>query len=711
VKLLVLGAGRQGLACAYDLLRFSEAEVTLADRESVEPPPFLRGSGERLRFRTLDVRDTHALARAVEGARAVFNATPYFFNLAVSRAALAAGAHVCDLGGNTEIVLRQLELDAEARARGCSLLPDCGLAPGMVNILAAGGMRDLDRTLRVRILTGGLPQVPRPPLDYQVVYSLDGVLDYYTSEAIGLEDGEVVRLEALSRVERVSFPGLGELEAFVTAGGISTLPYTFRGRVREMTYKTLRFPGHAQKMRVLRELGLLGLEEVSVDGVRVKPRDVTKALLAPLLGAGKDLVAVRVDVEGERGGRPLVIRYELLDHYDESTGISAMERTTGFGLSISGLLQVEGKVLRGASTPDQAVDAGAYVAELARRDIRVRRSEFEPVPASSESSRDARGALPPSGRSRWRRLVAEARDQRTRGSERRCRRGHLDHVAHEEGCHPHRESAAEGHPQNHRELQHPPQQDDPAGGQHHPESAHGSRAGRQRTADQRRYQGEGQQVAARRPEQRRQPRLASGEERHAQQARQQVEGRRRRPPAASERGAREQHDRGLARDGDRSERERNAELCGCGSGTGEAEREAESEGGPAHGDRAAGGKSAGGHGARKVTPRSCTSSPRGGRAVASHVLACDLDGAVSTGSSATLEPSWQSSPWSDTPDRDVHPTFRSQGGGWCFDRQSSLVRNGASSSEGALDMRERLTTTVHPACRAASRKSLSTCDA
>jgi lysine 6-dehydrogenase len=382
VKLLVLGAGRQGLACAYDLLRFSEAEVVLADRELLELPAFLEGHGDRLSRIALDVRDGAGLARAIAGATTVFNATPYFFNLDVSRAAVAARAHVCDLGGNTDIVLQQLELDREARSAGCSILPDCGLAPGMVNILAAGAMREMERVERVRILTGGLPQSPKPPLDYQVVYSLDGVLDYYTSEAIGLEGGDVVPLEALSREERVTFPGLGELEAFVTAGGISTLPYTYRGRVREMTYKTLRFPGHAAKMRVLRELGLLSLDEVTVEGARVKPRALTKAVLTPLLGKGKDLVAVRVDVDGRRAGRPLRVRYELLDRYDDATDITAMERTTGFGLAISGLLQALGEVAPGAATPDQAIDAERYVAELARRGIRVERREMEPNASS-----------------------------------------------------------------------------------------------------------------------------------------------------------------------------------------------------------------------------------------------------------------------------------------------------------------------------------------
>jgi lysine 6-dehydrogenase len=379
MSFVVVGAGRQGVACAYDLLRFTEHDVVLVDRDEPRLPSFLSGFGERLRLRRLDASDAAGLAELMRGAVAACNAAPYFLNLPVTRAALEAGVHVCDLGGNTEIVLRQLELDGEARARGCSVLPDCGLAPGLVNILAARCIEELDRTESIRIFTGGLPQNPRPPLGYQVVYSLDGVLDYYTSTAIGLEGGEVVHTEPLTQIERVDFPGVGELEAFVTAGGISTLPYTYRGRVGTMIYKTLRYPGHAEKMRVLKELGLLSVEEVSVNGgTRVRPREVTKAVLQPLLGEGKDLVVIRVEATGERGGTPRRLRYDLLDRYEEATGITAMERTTGFGLAISGQLQAAGRIPPGAHTPDQAVPAVEYLDALARRGVVVQRSELPP---------------------------------------------------------------------------------------------------------------------------------------------------------------------------------------------------------------------------------------------------------------------------------------------------------------------------------------------
>ena len=193
----------------------------------------------------------------------------------IATLAVRAGVHYADLGGNTGIVFQQLQLDETARAHGISAIPDCGLAPGMVNILAAAGIRALDRTDQVRCYVGGLPQHPRPPLHYTIVYSLEGVLDYYTTTSWILRDGELRQVEALSEIETVQFPEPpGTLEAFHTAGGLSTLPWTYQGRVRTMEYKTLRYPGHAHIMRAIRDLGLLDTEPVQVRGELVAPRDV-----------------------------------------------------------------------------------------------------------------------------------------------------------------------------------------------------------------------------------------------------------------------------------------------------------------------------------------------------------------------------------------------------------------------------------------------------
>ncbi len=382
MKFLVLGAGAQGSAAAYDLLRRDEVEaVVLADQRSGPVQPFLEPLvGERLETVALDATDLDAVRGAMEGVHAVACALPYFLNLEMTRLAVEAGVHFCDLGGNTEIVEAQRELDAQASEKGVSVVPDCGLAPGMVNILAQAAMDELDETASVRILVGGLPQDPEPPLNYQIVYSMEGVLDYYTAEALVLEDGELARKEALTGVEEVEFPEpVGRLEAFYTAGGISTLPLRYRGEVRRMEYKTLRYPGHAAIMRAIRDLGLLDTEPVEVDGCEVVPRRLFIDVVSPRLRnpEGRDLVAMRVEVEGTRHEVEKTIRFDLLDRYDEETGITAMMRTTGYSLALTSLMQADGRVREtGVRTPDEAVPPEIYLSGLAARGIHVERTDF-----------------------------------------------------------------------------------------------------------------------------------------------------------------------------------------------------------------------------------------------------------------------------------------------------------------------------------------------
>jgi lysine 6-dehydrogenase len=303
------------------------------------------------------------------------NALPYYFNFEMARLAAVAGCHYADLGGNTEIVFRQLELDEQAKAKGISIIPDCGLAPGMVNILAADGIAALDEPEALRIRVGGLPQEPEPPLNYQIVYSIEGVLDYYTTQSWVLRDGEPHEVEALSEVEPIRFPEpIGVLEAFHTAGGLSTMAWTHRGRLRNMEYKTLRYPGHADIMRTIRELGLLEAVPVLVGDQEVVPRDVFIAVVGPKLRKPEspDLVALRVEVDGSRDGDEVTIVYELVDRMDRETGVSAMERTTGYSLSITGQMQVDGRVkAKGVHTPDEAVPFKEYVTELAKRGVKI----------------------------------------------------------------------------------------------------------------------------------------------------------------------------------------------------------------------------------------------------------------------------------------------------------------------------------------------------
>ena len=378
MRMLVLGAGLQGSACTYDLLQNPDVkEVRLADLHTDHLEPFLAPhSGKRLIFTPLDVRDREAVLALMRQSDAVMSAIPYYFNFDLAELAVEAGVHFSDLGGNTEIVFKQKTLDPAAKKKNITIIPDCGLAPGMVNILAEHGIRQLDTVESVRIFVGGLPQHPEPPLNYQIVYSLEGVLDYYTTLSWVLRGGRRTQVTALSEIEPVQFAGpVGLLEGFHTAGGLSTMAFRYEGKIPTMEYKTLRYPGHAKIMEAIRELGLLELKPVDVKGVKVVPRDLVVAAMGPRLTKPEayDLVALRVVAEGTKNGKPKKVGWELVDYYDEKNGISAMERSTGYSLSITGQMQARGEIGKaGVFTPDEAIPAEKYIKELAKRGVMIK---------------------------------------------------------------------------------------------------------------------------------------------------------------------------------------------------------------------------------------------------------------------------------------------------------------------------------------------------
>lgn len=379
MRVLVLGAGLQGAACSLDLLESPAITlVRLADASDSPLPPFLAPhAGPRLERLRLDFTDRDAVRRAMTGVDAVACAAPYYFNYDLAAIAVDCGVHFADLGGNTEIVFSQFTLADAAKARGVSVLPDCGLAPGMVNAIAEYGIRQLDTVSRVRLFVGGLPQHPVPPLNYQIVYSLEGALDYYTTPSWIVRDGVRTTVTALTEIEPVRIDGVGTLEAFHTAGGLSTMAFRYEGKIAEMEYKTLRYPGHASLMAAIRELGLLSQAPIDVKGQRVSPRDVFVAAVSPALRkpGSPDLVAARVLVEGTKDGAPARRQWDIVDRSDDARGVSAMMRCTGYTLSIVVQLQVSGQVPPGVHTMDTGIPAEAYIAALGARGIDVRASD------------------------------------------------------------------------------------------------------------------------------------------------------------------------------------------------------------------------------------------------------------------------------------------------------------------------------------------------
>jgi lysine 6-dehydrogenase len=377
---LILGAGRQGTAAAYDLARFGDAaRITLADAD----PTRAEGAAQRVnrlldrdvaRGVRLDVRDAAALVVALRGADACLSAVPYAFNLEITRAAIQARCGLCDLGGNTDIVWQQLELDEEARAAGISVVPDCGMGPGLTNTLAAYAMGFLDQPREVYIWDGGLPQDPQPPWNYQLTFNIEGLTNEYDGEAVFLRDGRLVHVPCLTELEELDIPPLGRLEAFVTAGGVSTAVRTYAGRLQVYQNKTLRYPGHCARFRAFRDLGLFSQEPIEVDGIPVIPRRVYHALLEPRITAPevRDVCVIRVQALGRKEGHETEVVVDFIDYYDEATGFTAMERTTGWHAAIMAAMIAHGEVEAGVIPVELAILGETFVAELRKRGFHIR---------------------------------------------------------------------------------------------------------------------------------------------------------------------------------------------------------------------------------------------------------------------------------------------------------------------------------------------------
>ena len=378
-RYVVLGAGRQGTAATYDLAIHGEAEeVILAD---ANPQAAESGSTrvnhllgkELVRPAVADAGDIRSVTELLHKADGLLSAVPYRFNLALTQAAIGTHTHMVDLGGHTGIVRNQLALDRKAKDAGVAVVPDCGMGPGMNVTLALYAMSLLDEAEEVRIYDGGLPQGPVPPWNYALFFNVYGLINEYDGEAYFLRDGKVTPVPALSELEEVEIPRLGVLEAFVTSGGLSTMPWTFEGRLRVLENKTLRYPGHCALFRALREAGLFSEEPVRLGDKEVVPRELLCILLERRLQdpQARDVGVIHVRARGKKHNRPAEARVQLLDRYDEGTGLRAMERLTGWHAAIVLELAVRGEIPKGVTPIERALPGERFLPEAARRGWKV----------------------------------------------------------------------------------------------------------------------------------------------------------------------------------------------------------------------------------------------------------------------------------------------------------------------------------------------------
>lgn len=385
MKVAVLGAGLMGKQAVADLVQNESVQsVYLADLHTEGAELFKENLGsDKMEILYLDANDDESLKSVISKADVVINALFYTFNLKVAEIAVECGVHAVDLGGHiggaTDAVL---ELHEKAMEKGVTLIPDLGVAPGMINILTGYGAEKMDRVSDIKILVGGIPVHPEPPLEYNHVFSLDGVFDHYTDPSHVLRNGKLLEVPSLSEVEHVVFDEFGELEAFHTSGGTSTLTDTFSD-IDNLEYKTLRYKGHAEKFRLLVDLGFTDRNKtVTIDGRDIKTRDVLREVLTPIteLGNKDDAVVLRIHVTGMKDDEEMTVTYNLVTKKDRQSGVTAMARATAYTISAVAQMIGSGAIeKRGSYPPELIVPGDEYIKEMAKRGVNIKETIERPV--------------------------------------------------------------------------------------------------------------------------------------------------------------------------------------------------------------------------------------------------------------------------------------------------------------------------------------------
>ena len=373
---IILGSGRQGTAAAYDLAKFGDAEqIVLADfKEEVAVQAAARIN--RLIGREvaqgvfLDVTDYPSLLLRLKGMDVTLSAVTYYHNLSISRACLESGVSLCDMGGNTDVVWSQLALDEAARKAGVSLLPDCGMGPGLINNMGVYVMDALDTPREVYLYDAGLPRDPTPPWNYYCTFHLNGLTNEYDHEATFIRDGKITLVPTFTEREEIDFPPLGKLEAFVISGSMSTTADSHLGKLQRYENKVLRYPGHFETFEGYKRLGLFSEEPIEVDGVLVNPRHFYHKLLEGKITAPhvEDVCVMRAVGVGLKDGRETRVTLDLIDRYDPATGFTGMERLTGWHCALMMGFQARGEVAPGAHRME-SVPAAKIMDEIRKRGI------------------------------------------------------------------------------------------------------------------------------------------------------------------------------------------------------------------------------------------------------------------------------------------------------------------------------------------------------
>ena len=380
MKIVLFGAGKMAYAIAYDLVRNPEiSQVLIGDirfQDAKRLAQFLKSP--KAKPVQVDATNYGQVLRIIKNSSCVIGSTTYAHNLLLTKACIQAKSNFCDLGGNIYVVEKQRSLSAQAKKAGVTVIPDCGLAPGMVNVLAYHWAKDFDSIDHLKIRVGGLPQKPKNLLNYQLVFSVEGLINEYLEDAVILSNGRKQMVPSLTGVEELSFAKpFQKLEAFYTSGGSSTLPETLARKVKNLDYKTIRYPGHSQFVKFMLDLGLFSSQPVPIGRQKVIPRKLSAYLLTEYLPANQpDVVLIRIELEGKSQGKFTTRTYDCIDYYDRKTRLTSMQRTTGFPVAIIAQMLASGRIPQKGVIPQElAVPGKEFIQELAKRNIKFKLRE------------------------------------------------------------------------------------------------------------------------------------------------------------------------------------------------------------------------------------------------------------------------------------------------------------------------------------------------
>ena len=379
-KYCIIGSGRQGTAAAYDIAMHGDPEsLTIIDSNDENLARCKTKIQALANFEVdvvkLDIMDEKLLIKELLDLDIFLSSVPYSHNLYLTDIAIKSRTSMVDLGGHTNNVIKQLKRSKEAKELGITIVPDCGMGPGMNVSMALLAMEDFDEVKEVRVWDGGLPQNPISPWNYNLFFNIAGLTNEYDGDAYFIRNGQVAEVPCFEDIEQLDFDHIGILEAAVTSGGLSTMPWTYEGKIELLENKTLRYLGHWEQMLAFRELGLFKEKEVPFNGSMISPRDFYHHLLEPQLITDnpKDICIMRTEAIGTKNGSTETKKVECIEKYNEETGFLAMEMWTGYHASMVMQHIISSNVPEGAHPIEKALSGKDFYkyAKIRNYDIKI----------------------------------------------------------------------------------------------------------------------------------------------------------------------------------------------------------------------------------------------------------------------------------------------------------------------------------------------------